>query len=960
MSKATVLIVEDEVIVAADLASRLRILGYEVIGTAERGEEAVSMACSLHPDLVLMDIRLKGRMDGIEAAEQIRRECDLAVIFLTAHSDASTLARAMISEPFGYILKPYEERELQIGIEVALYKHRAERELRWNKERNEILSDGASHLLASNRPQEIVDSLFRRVMKFLDCHAFFNYLACNGRLHLNASAGVPERLAEEIEWLDYGQGVCGCVAEQGRRIVAENIQETSDQRADLVRSLGIKAFACHPLLDQGQIIGTLSFGTRSRTTFSEDELAMMKAVSDQVAIVVSRIRAEEATREAKDYLENLIDYANAPIIVWDQSLRITRFNHAFERLTGLADEEILGKSLENLFPDKSRDESMNYILCTLAGARWDVVEIPILRKDGSVRTVLWNSASIRDKQGEIMATVAQGQDITERKRVELELRIEKDTLQTIMEDTSAQIAYLDPQLNFIKLNSAYAQGSGHSAEELIGRNHFDFFPNAENEAIFKRVVETGEPVRFYAKPFEYIDQPERGITYWDWSLVPVKDDAGGVQGLVFSLLDVTSLKRMEEELRRSRDNLERTVHSRTAALVKANAELMKSKEAAESATRAKSEFLATMSHEIRTPLNAVIGMTSLLLLEDLGSEQREYVETIRSGGEALLEIVNHILDFSKIEKKKMELECRPFDLQDCIQRSFDLVAAKAREKGLKLDISIEENVPPTILGDETRIGQILINLLDNAVKFTDTGNVTLGVSARLKAGELYELHFRVRDTGIGIPQDSIKRLFLPFSQVDMSSTRKYGGTGLGLAISRRLAEMMSGKIWAESSPGIGSDFHFTIIAKAVINEPLEKADPAEKKRVCQHRSLPLRILLAEDNPVNQAVVLRMLGKLGYEADAVINGQEVLQALEGKPYDVVLMDVQMPQMDGLEATRRIRQRWSAGPKIIAITAHALEGDRELCIDSGMDDYIPKPVKLDDLKAALDRSCRDAAF
>ncbi len=369
------------------------------VGTADKGEEAVSMARSLHPDLVLMDIRLKGRMDGIEAAEQIRRECDLAVIFLTAHSDASTLARAMLSEPFGYILKPYEERELQIGIEMALYKHRAERALRWNKERNEILSDEVSRLLASDRPQELVDSLCRRVMKFLDCHVFFNYLACDGRLHLNACAGVPERLAEEIEWLDYGQAVCGCVAEQGCRIVAENIQETSDQRADLVRSLGIKAYACHPLLDQGQIIGTLSFGTRSRTAFSEDELAMMKAVSDQVAVAMSRIRAEEALRETKDYLENLIDYANAPIIVWDQSLRITRFNHAFERLTGLADDEVLGKSLEILFPDKSKEESMNYILCALTGARWDVVEIPILRKDGSVRTVLWNSANIRDKIG---------------------------------------------------------------------------------------------------------------------------------------------------------------------------------------------------------------------------------------------------------------------------------------------------------------------------------------------------------------------------------------------------------------------------------------------------------------------------------------------------------------------------------------------------------------------------------
>ena len=511
-------------------------------------------------------------------------------------------------------------------------------------------------------------------------------------------------------------------------------------------------------------------------------------------------RAEESLRETKNFLESLIDFANAPIIVWDQSLRITRFNHAFERLTGRQDQEVLGSSLHILFPDNNQEESMNYILCALAGARWDAVEIPVLRKDGSVRIVLWNSANILDGKGEITATIAQGQDITERKQ-------------------------------------------------------------------------------------------------------------------------------MEDELCRSRDNLERRVQERTAALVKANMDLMVAKEAAESATRAKSEFLAVMSHEIRTPLNAVIGMTSLLLLEDLGFEQREYAETIRNGGDALLEIVNQILNFSKIEKKKLELECQPFNLPDCIQRSLDLMAAKAKKKSLTLESIIEEDVPPIILGDETRLGQILINLLDNAVKFTDSGNVTLRVSSRRQAGELYELHFRIRDTGIGIPQGSISRLFLPFSQLDMTTTRKYGGTGLGLAISRQLVEMMCGRIWAESNPGIGSDFHFTITAKAVANEPLELADQAENQQDRPHQSLPLRILLAEDNPINQAVVLRMLGKLGYEADAVINGQEVLQALEGKPYDVVLMDVQMPQMDGLEATRRIRQRWPVGPKIIALTAHALEGDRE---------------------------------
>ncbi|TYP93513.1 Signal transduction histidine kinase [Fodinibius salinus] len=456
--------------------------------------------------------------------------------------------------------------------------------------------------------------------------------------------------------------------------------------------------------------------------------------------------------------------------------------------------------------------------------------------------------------------------------------------------------------------------------------------------------------------------------YSDYSWDEILDNLGSTDKLLFMKkpFDATALKQaaltlttkwqLKQESIRYTEDLEQEVQERTKQLNDLVEELKKMKNKAERASQAKSEFLANMSHEIRTPMNGVIGMNNLLQETELTEKQQELSDMIQHSAESLLRIISDILDFSKIEAGKMELEEIPFNLQDSVKGATKIIGFAADDKDLDLDWNIDPDIPQTLLGDPTRLRQVLLNFGSNAVKFTSEGGVTFDVGLVQRDGDELTLKFSVSDTGIGIPEKKQKKLFSAFSQADTSTTRRFGGTGLGLAICQKLAKLMGGDIGVESTPGEGSTFWITAKMKkseeeVESDEDTGLPDSYDKEDI---KAADITILLAEDDRINQQVAGRVLEKEGFNVEIVENGADALDEYKSGDYDLILMDVNMPEMDGLEAAGEIRELEDGTGNhipIIALTAGAMEGDKELCLEAGMDDYLSKPIQKNALEKAL---------
>ena len=776
---------------------------------------------------------------------------------------------------------------------------------------------------------------------------------------------------------------------------------------------------------------------------------------------------EDELRQNRNQLEMVINTVNEGITYSDEAGRFEVFNPAMEKLTGYSMIEAnAGDFSRLLYPDPAaRQQALDGLKELMEKGEVRDEESTIVTKTGESRTLLVTTKLIHE--GARTMFLSAYRDITGRTKAERRLQESEVRFREMFDEAPVGYHELGVDGRITRVNRTELEILGYTAEEMLGMFAWEF---VEEHEVSRKAV--AAKLSGAIPPGQNI---ERKYLKKDGTTIPVllqdrllHNSQGAIVGIRTTLQDITERKRMEEELRRA-------------------------KEEAEAATRAKSEFLAVMSHEIRTPMNGVIGMADLLSNTTLTPDQKEYVDTIRMSGEALLSVINDILDFSKFESGKIELEEAPFDLRPCIEEVYELLSPRASQKDLDLLYWVDAEVPPVIVGDKHRLRQILLNLAGNAIKFTEHGEIYISIALSWRIGRNFALEFSVRDTGIGIPPDRIDRLFKPFSQADSSTTRKYGGTGLGLAISMRLVESMRGKIWVESEQGKGSVFRFTVqsslpvaaeapesyshadagsvegkrilvvddnrtnlqilkqlclhwklipritaspkealewvrrgdpfdlglidmqmpeidgvqlsaeiravrpaqvmplilfssvglsselqpnhrrLFAAEVAKPLKQSQlfdvlvrvmsgaqaeasvPVQRIEPAMAARMPLDIMVAEDNIVNQKLLMYLLGQLGYKPHMVSNGLEVLEELERRSYDVIFMDVHMPVMDGLETTRKIvaSRGISGRPRIIALTADAMSEDKQKCLDAGMDDYLSKPVRVNDVIAMLDR-------
>ena len=675
----------------------------------------------------------------------------------------------------------------------------------------------------------------------------------------------------------------------------------------------------------------------------------------------ARKQAEEALLKAGALQNAIFNSANFSCIATDEKGVIQLFNVGAERMLGYAASEVVDRITPADISDPqeviARANTLSQELETRIAPGFealifkasrgieDIYELTYIRKDGSRFPAVVSVTALRDELGGIIGYLLIGTDNTARKQAEAEqrqldqrLRDQQFYTRSLIECNIDALITTDAAGIISDVNKQMEALTGCTRDELIGapfRNHFTDPERAE--ASITRVLNEGKITNYELTAHSW-DGKETVVSF---NATTFHNRDRKLQGVCAAIRDITQRKRFERTLQEN------------------NIELERAKAAAEKANLAKSDFLSNMSHEIRTPMNGVIGMLQLLVETDLTGEQRRYAAVAQTSGRTLLALIDSILDLSKIEARKVTLESLDLELFDTIEEVIEPLRLQASAKGIDIRSRVSPEIPPFLRGDTHRLRQVIINLCANAVKFTERGEVTLEVALESQRAGMATVRFAITDTGIGMRPDQVATLFSPFVQADASTTRKYGGTGLGLAICKQLVGMMGGAIGVDSQEGLGSTFWFTAVFEVASRRQEKSANKQPDGRFDASRRTvrvgrTARILVVEDNATNREVALAQLKKLGYEGHAVTNGAEAIEAVQEGGYDLVLMDCQMPVMDGFESTRRIRcAPLHRDISIIALTASAMSSERNRCLSAGMNDYLAKPVELGPLADVLAR-------